>query len=374
MKSIILLFLFPFLLLANVNYMSNYNKELALLESLDIEPSFLYDPLMENIRISNSSEDKNKYFFDAFDSAYLFIPTIKNILVKNGIPKEFLYLAMTESNFSAKAHSNKKAAGLWQFMPATAKDYGLKINTYVDERRDLIKSTKAAAKFLNQLHKQFGKWYLAAIAYNCGAGRLSRAIKKAGSDDIRVLLDEKKKYIPRESRNYIRKIVAFALMGNDEEFLLSSRYEHLLNVANTYNVTTLSLPAGVSLAYLADILDMPLEELKKLNRHLRYGFVPPNVKSYSVYIPYEKLSLFKRRYENKKIRNFYYVHEVKSGENLSILARRYGVPYKAIMRFNHLKSTFLRVKQKLVIPVVKKVSSSKVGKRKNVNYYVRNEI
>ena len=364
------------MLFAHINYMSNYNKELALLESLDIKPSFLYDPIMESIRLSSSSKDNNKYFFNAFDSAYLFIPTIKNILVQNKIPKEFLYLAMTESNFSAKAHSNKKAAGLWQFMPSTAKEYNLKINSYVDERRDLIKSTKAAVKFLKQLHSQFGKWYLAAIAYNCGAGRLSRAIKKAGSDELSVLLDEKKKYIPKESRNYIRKIVAFALMGSDEQFLLESKYEHLLNVANTYNVSTVKLPAGESLNYLAYILNMPLSELKKLNRHLKYGFVPPNVKEYSVYIPYEKLSLFKQHYLASNVRNIYHIHEVKSGESLYLLSKRYGVPYKIIMQLNNLKTSMLQIRQKLIIPITKKFAKikSKYIEHKDLNnleHYVK---
>jgi len=381
-SKIVLAFIVPVLLSANINYMSNYNKELALLESLDIKPSFLYDPIMECIRLSSSSKDNNRYFFNAFDSAYLFIPTIKNILVQNKIPKEFLYLAMTESNFSAKAHSNKKAAGLWQFMPSTARDYNLKIDTYVDERRDLIKSTKPAVKFLKQLHSQFGKWYLAAIAYNCGAGRLSKAIKKAGSDELSVLLDEKKKYIPKESRNYIRKIVAFALMGNDEQFLLESKYEHLLNVANTYNVSTVKLPAGESLNYLAYILDMPLSELKKLNRHLKYGFVPPNVKEYSVYIPYEKLSLFKQRYSASSVRSVYYVHEVKSGESLYLLSRRYGIPYKIIMRLNNLKTSMLRIKQKLIIPTTKKFAEIRNIYKDEVSriehrafkHYVKNEV
>jgi membrane-bound lytic murein transglycosylase D len=217
------------LLLANLTYVSNYNKELALLESFDIEPSFLYDPVMNNMRLKNNTDIKNRQFFKTMEKAYLFIPAIKNILTKYEIPQEFLYLAMAESNFSTRAYSKKRASGLWQFMPRTGKHYKLHIDEYVDERRDLIKSTEAAATYLSALHKRFGKWYLAAIAYNCGGGRLNSAIKKAGTDDLKVLLDSKKKYIPRESRFYIRKIVALALIGTDEQFLLSSEYGYLLN-------------------------------------------------------------------------------------------------------------------------------------------------
>lgn len=105
---------------------------------------------------------------------------------------------MTESSLKTRAYSRKKASGLWQFMPETAKQYNLKTDDYVDERRDLIKSTEAASKHLSYLHDRFGKWYLAAIAYNCGGGRLSKAIEKAGSDKLSVLLDEEKIYSKRE--------------------------------------------------------------------------------------------------------------------------------------------------------------------------------
>jgi len=196
----LLTLLFPFLLFANLTYESNHNKELKLLESFDIEPSFINDSIMNKMRNKKSSTQKNKHFFKAMDNAYIFIPAIKNVLNQHDIPQEFLYLAMAESNFKTKAYSNKRASGLWQFMPRTGKMYRLKIDQYVDERRDLIKSTKAASRYLSYLHTKFGKWYLAAIAYNCGEGRLSKAIKKAGTDKLSVLLDPKKKYIPRESR------------------------------------------------------------------------------------------------------------------------------------------------------------------------------
>ena len=343
--------------------MSNYNKELALLESLDIEPSFIYDPIMNDMRMKNSSISRNKHFFRAMNEAYLFIPAIKNILTKNEIPQEFLYLAMAESNFSTRAYSRKRAAGLWQFMPATAKLYKLSINEYVDERRDLVKSTEAASKYLKHLHKRFGKWYLAAIAYNCGGGRLNQAIKKAGSDDLVVLLDENKKYIPKESRYYIRKIVALALIGTDEQFLLASEYEHLLNRANAYSISTVELPSGESLQRVAKLIDIPLKDLQKLNRHLKYDFVPPYEKSYSVYIPYIKLAEFKQKYFKKPMNKIYKIHVVSSGDNLSYIGKKYGVSYRVIMDFNKLKSSRLRLKQKLIIPIEGKNQGKKIDSR-----------
>jgi len=363
MFKYLLIFLSPLFLYANLTYTSNYNKELALLQSFDIEPSFLYDPVMNDMRNKNNTVRKNKLFFKTMNEAYLFIPAIKNILTKHGIPQEFLYLAMAESNFSTRAYSKKRAAGLWQFMPRTAKHYKLNINEYVDERRDLIKSTEAAATYLSSLHRRFGKWYLAAIAYNCGGGRLNRAITQAGTDDLAVLLDPKKKYIPRESRLYIRKIVALALIGTDEQFLLSSEYEHLLNRANAYPISTVKVPSGESLKRVAKLIDMPLKDLQKLNRHLKYDFVPPYSKKYDIYIPYIKLSEFKQRYYEDSIKNIYKIHVVKSGDNLSHIGKKYGVSYKVIMDFNHLKNTRLRLKQKLIIPIVSHGKKQKINSR-----------
>jgi membrane-bound lytic murein transglycosylase D len=359
----LLLLSIPFILCANLRYESNYNKELKILESFDINPSFLNDEIMNEIRNKKVSLSKNKYFFSAMDNAYSFIPAIKSILNENNIPQEFLYLAMAESNFKTKAYSKKRASGLWQFMPATGKKFDLKIDSYVDERRDFIKATTAASQYLTRLHKRFGKWYLAAIAYNCGEGRLSRAIQKAGSEKLSVLLDKDKKYIPRESRFYIRKIVALALIGNDEQFMLKSEYEHLLNRANAYSIATVEISSGESLKRVAKILQMPLEDLKKLNRHLKYDFVPPYAEKYNIYIPYLKLAEFKQNYFESPIKNIYKIHIVSNGDNLSYIGKLYGVPYKMIMDFNNLKNSNLRLKQKLIIPTHSNQKMKKVQKK-----------
>jgi membrane-bound lytic murein transglycosylase D len=348
---ILFIFLLPLFLYGNLTNFSNNNKEIALLKSFDIEPSFLYDPIMNNMRNKNNSVYKNNHFFKAMEEAYLFIPSIKQILVDNGIPLEFLYLVMAESNFSNKAYSKKRASGLWQFMPATGELYGLKIDEYVDERRDPIKSTEAAAKFLTDLHKRFGKWYLAAIAYNCGGGRLNSAIKQAGTDDLAVLLDEKKKYLPKESRYYIRKIVALALVGYDEEYMLESEYEYLLNRASAYSISKVSLAPGESLRRVSKLAGIPLSELQKLNRHLKYDFVPPYKGGYDIYIPYIKLADFKQKYAPDSVQNIYKIHVVTNGDNLYNIGRKYNVSYKVIMDFNRMKSSKLSLKQRLVIPI-----------------------
>ncbi|MDD3441945.1 lytic transglycosylase domain-containing protein [Sulfurimonas denitrificans] len=357
----IIMFFFPLLLSANLSYLTNQTKEIAILESFDIEASFLYDPIMNQMKNSQVDIYSEEQFLRTMDEAHLFIPTVKSILTKYGIPPEFLFLAMAESSFSTKAYSVKKASGLWQFMPETAKLYGLRIDQYVDERRDLIKSTEAAAKYLSKLYEKFGKWYLAAIAYNCGDGRLSRAIKNANSDELTILLDPKKQYIPKESRFYIRKIVSLAMIGNDEQFLLNSEYEYLLNRANASSISAVNVPRGESLRRVSALINIPLEELQKLNRHLKHDFAPPYLKDYNIYIPYIKLSEFKQKYFEEKLNKFYRVHIVEKGESLYSIGKKYNVSHAMIKDFNALKVDTLSLNQKLIIPINGKVENQRIS-------------
>ena len=362
--SILLLVSTP--VFAVLNFETNHSKEVKLLRSFDISPSFLNDPILHKIIEQKRAHYKNKYFFKTMNDAYIFIPLVKKIISDSSVPSEILYLAMAESNFSTRAYSRKKASGMWQFMPYTGRLYGLKVDDYVDERRDLVKSTKAAVRYLEVLHKKFGKWYLAAIAYNCGEGRLRKAIRKAGTDDLNELLHPKKKYIPAESRRYIRKIIALALIGYDEAYMIENECDYLLNRGTAYSLSTVQVPGGESLERVAKTISMPLADLRKLNRHLKYDFVPPYDKHYSIYIPYIKLSEFKIQYKPAKLQTMYLVHTVTSGDNLSYLGKKYGISYKRIQDFNRLKSSRLSLKQKLIIPISKPSANS------NVNYTVKN--
>lgn len=368
MKLYLLLFslLLSTTLSAVLNFETNHSKEVGLLRSFDISPSFLNDPVLNQIKAQKQAHYKNQYFFKTMSDAYIFIPLVKKLIADSNVPSEILYLAMAESNFSTRAYSKKKASGMWQFMPNTGRMYGLKVDEYVDERRDLVKSTEAAVKYLSYLHGRFGKWYLAAIAYNCGEGRLQKAIDQAQSDDLDVLLDPQKKYIPAESRRYIRKIIALALLGYDETYMIDNECDYLLNRGNAYSLATVEVPAGESLAYIAKLISMPIADLKKLNLHLKYDFVPPYGKSYHVYIPYIKLSEFKTQYTPGNLQTMYVVHTVSAGDNLSYLGKKYKIPYQRIKDFNKLSSERLSLKQKLIIPINKLSSGS------DTHYVVKN--
>jgi len=351
MKQLVVFLFLLQSLFAALTFDSNDKREANILKTFDVDASFLNDHhFMETIKRYKTDHRKHQ-FFRSMEQAYMYIPLIKDTLVKSGLPAEFLYLAMAESNFSTKAMSHKKASGLWQFMPKTANIYGLDINDYVDERRDIVKSTKAAAAYLNVLHKRFDKWYLAAMAYNCGGGRLNHAIKKAKTDDIEVLLDPKKAYVPRETRLYIRKILTLAIMGSDERYMIRNESSYLLNRSSAYSIVPISVPSGERLSRVSKIINLPVRELLKYNHHLNFDFVPPYGDTYTLYIPYEKLNDFKQHYKPEPLKNIYFIHTVKSGDNLSKLGKKYRISYKKIMDFNKLKSTRLSLKQRLIIPV-----------------------
>ncbi len=204
----------------------------------------------------------------------------------------------------------------------------------MDERRDHVKSTRAAIAYLSTLKKMFGKWYLALIAYNCGEGKLQKAIRKAGTTDVHVLADPKRALIPPESRRYLRKVVALALLATDEPFLAEIQYDVLLGSEHDNPLATVYLPEGEDIDRVAAVLEMPKKHLVRLNTHLKKGITPPNQSAYPIYIPKEKLGDFRQKFRTRELKGYFVMHRVKSGETLTQLSRRYNVPKSSIMAEN----------------------------------------
>ncbi|WP_104749313.1 lytic transglycosylase domain-containing protein [Helicobacter cynogastricus] len=290
-------------------------------------------------------------FVKRYDSNGVFIPTIKSMLIQADIPVEFLFLAMAESNFSTKAYSVKKAVGIWQLMPETARMLGLEVNSFVDERRDPIKSTQAAIKYLHMLYRQTKQWYLVAMAYNYGPRRVLEAIQAAGSDDINVLLDDEKKFIPRETRGYIRSILSLAIAFNNLDAL--QHKEYLLNRGARTSLVALKMHGGTLLSHIAQSARLSLAEFKSYNEQFHYNFLPPN-KAYMVYIPYEKLAYFKQHYVPSYPLSALVTHRVRPRETLSSIAHKFHTSVALIKKTNHLKSARLSRNQHLVIPILRK--------------------
>ncbi len=338
------------------------NKSISTLNSFGVSEEFLASLKTNTILHSQSDDKRWARFVQQFDSSYEFIPIIRSMIAQGGIPQEFLFLAMAESGFSSKAYSRKKASGIWQFMSFTARDMGLIINDYVDERRDPIKSTKAAIRYLQYLYQATGEWYLAAMAYNCGLGRLNRAIAKAGTKDLNVLLDEKAKYLPAETRNYIRTILSMSLAFGNLQKMRDSDREYLLNRGAMDTLVEVQVRGGTMLESIAAGAGMDIEDIKKYNRHIIYHFLPPTQQEYSVYIPYDRLAYFKQNFDqdNVKIAEFMF-HRVKKGENLASIAKRYGITLATLKSTNNLsEKPRIVTNQKLLIPLA---SNSKVAQK-----------
>jgi len=389
-------------LFALINAIPNemQKEKFQVLTSLDIDTSFIKDKKTKKL-YKFYSKTRKKYFLNVLENGYSYIPLIKNEIKKADIPKNLVFVAMAESYFSSKAKSNKKAIGLWQFIPATARHFGLKIDDYVDERKDPIKSTIAAIKYLSYLKKKTGKWYLAIMAYNCGEARIIEAITRAKLDKyceihqckndkkikeyrkiiknyqyyngsfaslykvyrkveklypkelslaqlLKVQKKIKRQYLPKETRTYIRKIVAMNFLLFDNSFVAYNNH-YLLNSGSTSNFVKVDVPAGTSLHQIAKLLNLDYNQLRRDNAHLIYGFTPPNKESY-IYIPYNKLADFELNFNKNKIARKI-IYKIKKGDSLASIAKKFGIHYKVIKDFNHLKSNLLHINQKLVIPI-----------------------
>ena len=325
----------------------------AVLKEFDIDAKLVNNSHFTEIK-NNIRHSKKKEFIETVKSGYNHIPALQKIIKDSGVPESFLYLAMIESGFSNHVVSNVNAVGIWQFMAPTAKLYGLRIDKYADERKDPIAATIAATKYLTQLKKDFGKWYLAMMAYNCGSGRLKSAIKKAGTDDITILLDSKRALIPPETRKFVKKILTVSYIAQDKEFLET---KDALLISNPKGMETakIKVPGGTTLMEVGDSIGISLKRMKELNTHLKFVYTPPTNTPYYLYIPKNKEDMFKLNFVASDDRKFDF-YTVKENENLLSIAEKIGVSHKIIKEYNALASNDVQLNQKLVIPTEKNVN------------------
>ncbi len=350
LKVIVTLFLFFQSLHAFLNTDNNdYEQQLTALKNFDLPNTFLKDSIFISMK-EDVEVYKTKHFLKTLENGDKFVPILQKMMQEAGVPAEFLYLAMTESSFNPYSSSSARASGIWQFIPATAKLYHLENNSYVDDRREPIKSTQAAILYLKHLHTLFGKWYLAALAYNCGEGTVLKAIDKAGTDDISVLLDETKKYLPKESRLYIRKILMMSFISNSTDFMLDNESEYLLNRANNATFVKVNVKSGTSLKDVAESIGVSINELKSYNPHLKHGFTSPLDKQSYLYIPQDRQVAFTQNFDQTKEPQKYAVYIAKKGDSLQKIAKQYGTSFHTLMELNSLKSAALKPKTELIVP------------------------
>jgi membrane-bound lytic murein transglycosylase D len=187
----------------------------------DLPPDFIEDEAFLRFARHRAAAMKRTYERICKEKSWL-VSYIRETLLREDMSDLFLYMSVVESALRADAVSPKQAKGIWQFMPATAKRYALTCDGAYDEREDPVLSTEAAVAYLYDLYDKFGKWYLAVLAYNCGEGCVRRALEKAGTDDWEVLLDADAKYLPKETRDYLRKVVLTAIVAESDTVTIES--------------------------------------------------------------------------------------------------------------------------------------------------------
>ena len=349
-KIIVILFFLFQSLHAFLNTDSSYEKQLIALKNFDLPTTFLKDSIFISMK-EDVEIYKTKHFLRTLESGDRFAPILQKKMQEAGVPAEFLYLAMTESSFNPMSLSPAKASGLWQFIPETARRYGLVENAFVDERRDPVKSTEAAILYLKHLHSLFGKWYLAALAYNCGEGAVTKAIAKAGTDDISVLLDESQKYLPKESRLYIRKILMMSFISSSTDFMLDNGSEYLLNRANNATFVKVNVPSGTALKDVAESVSVSVHELRSYNPHLKHSFTSPIGDKTYIYIPQDRQIAFSQNFDQTKQPQKYAVYSTQKNDSIQSIAKRYGTSYQSLMDLNNLKTAAIKPKTDLIVPV-----------------------
>ena len=294
-----------------------------------------------------------RWFRRWMSRSHRYIPLMQPILESKGLPRDTVYLAMIESGFNTQAKSWAKAVGPWQFIPGTAKMFHLKDDFWVDERRDPIKATHAAADYLSLLHSTLGHWYLAWAGYNTGGGRVRRMIEVSGTRDFWEL-SEMKKGFAKETKHYVPKLIACALVARHPEAFGFANEE--FDPEGPFEFDEVALSDSVDLEVLATSAGVSIDDLRELNPELKRWCTPPSTSEhpYLLRIPKGRKTSFDEtfaKYAPQERLNFK-IHRVAKGDTLSKIALSYHSAQEAILRMNGLTSArALRLGTDLVVPV-----------------------
>jgi membrane-bound lytic murein transglycosylase D len=285
---------------------------------------------------------------------------MKEMMYQRDISPVFLYISMIESAFNTSAVSRTGASGLWQFVKATGADFDLKITSNLDERYDPIKSTAAAVKYLYQINGNLDSWYLTTMAYNCGNGCVNKAIRRAGTRDLGVLISSKNKYIKAETKKYIQKVLLMAMIGENYLFKHDDTIGQMMHKINGDSITPVKVKSGERLSTLANILNMNKTFLEKINPHLKKGHAPYRT-GYRINIPTSKVDTFHARYtqgQSYTNRTYstnnvteYKTYQVQRNDSLYSIARQHRVLVNAIKEANNNTISKLYIGQKILIPI-----------------------
>ena len=338
-------------------------------------PSIIEMPYNEAVRKfidMYASRLRNKVSF-MLAAANFYMPIFEEALDAYGLPLELRYLPIIESALNPSAVSRAGASGLWQFMIGTGKIYGLESNSLVDERRDPIKATWAAARYLKEMYDIYGDWNLVIAAYNCGPGTINKAIRRAnGETDYWKIYN----YLPKETRGYVPAFIA-------ANYVMTYYCDHNICPMETNipaSTDTVQVNKNLHFEQIADLCNVPLDQIKSLNPQYKKQMIPGDSKPYTLRLPIDAISTFIDKqdtiyahradelFRNRKTvavkditpatrkttsavagkGNLTY-YTIKSGDTLSTIAGKYGVTIKDIQRWNGMSNTKIAAGKRLKI-------------------------
>lgn len=286
------------------------------------------------------------YFAHWLARSTQYLPFIQEELKKAGLPQDLAYLAMIESGFNPSAYSPADASGLWQFIEGTGRTYGLKIDSWVDERREPEKATKAAIRYLAKLYSEFDDWYLAVAAYNTGEKRIENVVKNYNTKDFWELAGSDDLYL--ETKRYVPKLIAAILIArNPEKFGFTDIKYHK---PQQYEVV--EVPGGLDLEAVATACDTPVKHLRILNNELLKNQTPVKMKSYALRLPVGKREYVASNLDklHPVTTTIYTTHTVKNGETLTTVCNLYNISKTTLLKANNLRSRELRKGTHIQIP------------------------
>lgn len=283
-------------------------------------------------------------------------PLVETIFTEFHLPSDLVYLSLVESGFNPYAYSRAKATGPWQFMKGTAKVYGLRVDNYVDERRDPIKSTVAAARYLRDLYDLFGAWPLAMAAYNAGEGKVMRALHKARAESFSEI--SKTRLIRRETKEYVPRFMAATIIARNPD-----RYGFTQESAEPHQFDEVIVMRPIHFRAIANATGIPYEELRLLNPELRRDATPPDDETYHLKVPVgtkanvelllDRIPTYKfpplpakAQFVTAGASQWY---KVRKGDTLAKLSKRFRIPLKTLKTKNSLSTPTIRPGDFLVI-------------------------
>ncbi len=275
-----------------------------------------------------------------------YMPVISEELAKAGLPGELAWLAMIESGYNPSAYSHAHAAGLWQFIRGTGRNYGLRIDSWVDERRDPAKATRAAVRYLGDLYERFGDWQLAVAAYNAGEGKIERGMKKYKATNFWELASHK--YLKLETKRYVPKLIAAIIIASDPEQYGFT--DLVYNKPVEYDL--IDVRSRLDLAAVAASGSVSVKKLRKLNNELRKNQTPPVKGTYTLKVPVGSHGRIAANLPRAHaiVTTKFKTHKVRKNDTLRQVSKKYHISMTTLLKANKLSSSKLKIGQRLRIP------------------------